>query len=62
MSKKYKYEYVSVITRGLACDDYKKIIDEHAEKGWRFVTTIEKTRYTVGAVPRIDLVFEKEIE
>ena len=50
MKQKYEYKYVEVRTCGLASDDYKKIIDDYAKEGFRFVTT------------KIDLVFERECE
>lgn len=60
MKQKYEYKYVEVRTCGLASDDYKKIIDDYAKEGFRFVTTINKTKIAIGYNPKIDLVFERE--
>ncbi|MSA97302.1 DUF4177 domain-containing protein [Finegoldia sp. BIOML-A2] len=60
MKQKYEYKYVEVRTCGLASDDYKKIIDDYAKEGFRFVTTINKTKIGIGNNPKIDLVFERE--
>lgn len=62
MKQKYEYKYVEVRTCGLASDDYKKIIDDYAKEGFRFVTTINKTKIAIGYNPKIDLVFEREFE
>ena len=62
MKQKYEYKYVEVRTCGLASDDYKKIIDDHAKEGFRFVTTINKTKIAIGYNPIIDFVFERECE
>ena len=62
MKQKYEYKYVEVRTCGLASDDYKKIIDDYAKEGFRFVTTINKTKIAIGYNPIIDLVFERECE
>lgn len=62
MKQKYEYKYVEVRTCGLASDDYKKIIDDYAKEGFRFVTTINKTKIAIGYNPKIDLVFERKCE
>ena len=60
--KKYEYKFVTVKTTGLWYDDYQEIIKKHGEDGWRFVVAIDKHRELVGANPRVELVFEREVE
>ena len=61
--RKYEYKYIEVNTRGLFADDYKEIIDEQVEEGWRFVTSIDRTSNATSVVSKtLDLVFEREIE
>lgn len=60
--KKYEYKFVTVKTTGLWYDDYQEIIKKHAEEGWRYVDSIDKRRDFVDANPRLDLVFERELE
>ena len=67
----YKYEYETVEFEldgwGLGAgnvysiDDYRKIIDERASEGWRFVTAIPTKQRGTGHTQELDLVFEKEI-
>lgn len=60
--KKYEYKFVTVKTTGLWYDDYHEIIKKHAEEGWRYVDSIDKHRELVDANPRLELVFERELE
>lgn len=60
--KKYEYKFVTVKTTGLWYDDYQEIIKKHAEEGWRYVDSIDKCRDFVDANPRLELVFERELE
>ena len=60
--KKYEYDFVTVKTTGLWYDDYQEIIKKHGEDGWRFVAAINKHRELVDTNPRLELVFEREIE
>lgn len=62
MVKKYEYDFVTVKTTGLWYDDYHEIIKKHGEDGWRFVDAIDKNRDYVDTNPRVDLVFERELE
>lgn len=60
--KKYEYDFVTVKTTGLWHGDYQEIIKKHGEDGWRFVAAIDKSRDFVDANPRVELVFEREVE
>lgn len=40
--------------------DYKKIINEYAEKGYSYVGYIPKLIDAKGCLRKIDLIFEKE--
>lgn len=67
----YKYEYVKVVcSRGLLkyrnnepvhIKDYRAIIDEKAQNGWRFVGFVPTKQVGYGYTQEIDLVFEKEL-
>lgn len=60
--KKYEYDFVTVKTTGLWYDDYHEIIKKKGLDGWRFVAAIDKHREFADANPRIELVFERELE
>lgn len=62
MVKKYEYDFVTVKTTGIWYDDYHDIIKKHGLEGWRFVAVIDKHRELVDANPRVELVFERELE
>ena len=58
-----KYEYVSVRTNrffGAKSDKHREIIDEYAEKGWRYVGFIPTKMSDYGKLKEMDLVFEKD--
>ena len=60
-----KYEYVSVhIARfgGARSEEHRRIIDERAAKGWRYVGFIPAVMDGYGKIKDMDLVFEKETE
>ena len=68
----YKYEYVTVsaemegylakFNNVLSLADYRKIIDEKAAEGWRYVDHIPVHQYAHGQYGAIDLVFERDVE
>lgn len=63
----YRYEYVSLRTGGgfwadNADYEHRKIIDEYAAKGWRYVGFVPARFYGGGGMKEIDLVFEKPEE
>ena len=60
-----KYEYVSLKFKGLFAnfsleDDYKKIIDEYARKGFKYVGFVPTKIEGYGRITSIDLIFEKD--
>lgn len=61
-----KYEYVTVTLKNNPVKDatlsgYRNIIDEHAEKGYRYAGFLP-TRYgPSGKVIELDLIFEAEV-
>lgn len=64
--KKYTYEYVRVSMPGLLSDgileDHRTVIDDYAQKGWRYNGYIPTSKNSHGKTLLIDLIFEKEIE
>lgn len=59
-----KYEYVSVhIGRviGAKSEDHRQIIDEYAEKGYRYVGYIPTVMNDCGKIKDIDLIFERDL-
>lgn len=68
----YKYEYVTVTCDfsgfGLfsgnvfRIDDYRKIIDEKANQGYRYVGFIPTKQRGTEHIEKLDLIFEKEIK
>ena len=63
----YQYEYVNLYVGGgfwIGNDscEHRSVIDEYAQKGWRYVGYIP-TRFTgEGGTKEIDLIFERELE
>ena len=60
-----KYEYVNVRNAKVFsanCYEHRKIIDEYAQKGYRFVSFIPTTIEGYGRITSYDLVFEKDEE
>ena len=60
-----KYEYVSVHTNrffGAKSEEHRKIIDDYAKKGWRYVGFIPTIMSDYGKIKDIDLVFEKDVQ
>lgn len=65
----YTYEYETIICDfsgfGLfngkiyGVEDYRKIIDERASNGWRFVGFIPTKQRGTGHIEELDLIFEK---
>ncbi len=66
----YKYEFETIkaeftgygMIKGsiYGTQDYRKIIEQRAGEGWRFVCVIPKLQRGTGHAEEIDLVFEKE--
>lgn len=55
----YEYLYVEITIGLFDGDDYTKIIEQHIQEGWRFVTSIPKSSGAFGQLIKRDLVFEK---
>lgn len=59
----YKYIYVEADSEGFIREsNYRGIIDEYSQKGWRFVSAIPAKFGSYGVIKQFDLVFEKKIE
>lgn len=67
----YKYEYETVNCDfggwGLAAgnvysiDNYRSIINQRAEDGWRYAGYIPTMQRGTGHIQKLDLIFDKEI-
>jgi len=61
-----KYEYVNVETKigilSTTNDEHRRIIDEYAKKGYRYVGYIPTEMEPHGVVGAYDLIFEKNEE
>lgn len=56
-----KYEYVNVKIAKFVCaksEEHRKIIDEYAAKGWRYVGYIPTDIDGHGMIRAMDLIFE----
>lgn len=59
---KYEYKFVTVKQNiwGSPKENYKKIIEEHAKEGWRFVQIIGG-HYESSLGSRLEIIFERLI-
>lgn len=66
----YEYETVQIDVDGWGpfggtaygmCVDYREIVNERANNGWRFVGYIPTKQRGTGHMQEIDLIFEKEV-
>lgn len=67
----YKYEYETVSCEfdgwgfisgnAYGIEDYRSIIDQRAEDGWRYVGFIPTRQRGTGHIQELDLIFEKEV-
>lgn len=59
----YRYEYIEAQAEGLIfCNaNHREIIDEYAERGFRFITAIPTSFTGHGNPKTFDLVFEIEV-
>ncbi len=58
-----KYEYVNLNLKGFFSSEsteHRKIIDEYAQKGYRYVGYIPVKIDSCGLLREMDLVFEKD--
>lgn len=59
----FKYEYVSLHIEkffGSECTEHRRIIEEYAAKGYRYVGYIPTCILNHGKITDIDLIFEIE--
>ena len=66
----YKYEYEKVVCElggwgaflgnVYSIEDYRKIIEERAKNGWRYVGFIPTKQRATGHIQEMDLIFEKK--
>ena len=57
----YKYIYVKSKIRSMFSEsDYKQLIDQYSQEGWRFVGIIPTVFGGYGQMKEMDLVFEKQ--
>ena len=68
---KYSYEKISYSFSGLGLfdgkiveidEDYHRIINEKAKKGWRYVGFFPTIQRGTGHIQEMELIFEKEIK
>ena len=60
--KQYAYEEVRVgKVFGAKCEDHRRIIDEYAAKGYRYVGFIPTKMSDYGKFRVLGLIFEKDI-
>ena len=60
-----KYEYVHLEIGGVfgaRSKEHRKLIDEYAARGYRYVDYIPTEINGHGVIQEIDLIFEKDIE
>ena len=58
-----KYEYVRIKSEkiiGSKFEQHRKIIDEYAARGWRYVGYIPADINDYGKFRQLDLIFEKD--
>lgn len=56
-----KYEYVRIYINkfvGAKLDDHRRIIDEYAARGWRYVGFVPTKISDYGKMKELDLIFE----
>lgn len=62
----YKYEYVTLrVKKGITSvtlSEHRAVIDEYAQKGYRYVGYIPTKESGYGILAEVDLVFEKSSE
>lgn len=59
-----KYEYVKLHIGkfiGAVSNEHRKIIDEYAEKGYRYAGYIPTDITDYGKIKEMDLIFEKDL-
>lgn len=66
----YEYETVYIDLAGWGpfagsaytiCVDHRKLIDDRAKAGWRFVGYLPTKQRGTGHMQELDLIFEKEV-
>ena len=67
---KYEYEKISCDFSGIGLfngniyriEDYKQIIEERANNGWRYVGYIPTKQRGTGHIQELELIFEKKVK
>lgn len=60
-----KYEYINISINnliGAKSEEHRKIIDEYAKKGYRYVGFVPTNISEYGKIKNIDLIFESDSE
>ena len=61
MIRIYKYIYVRAKLGGRLNDsDYKELINQYSQEGWRFITAIPAVSGGYSQIKEVDLVFERQ--
>jgi hypothetical protein len=61
----YEYKFIEIelkqgFLKSESKEDYRKIIQDHAEEGWRLVQIFAPGTGAYGAASKFELIFEKE--
>ena len=66
---KYTYEFVTVVFKSRSFStvvtpvpDYRQLVRERAEEGWRLVSAFNVGVQPMGTVGHVELVFERPVE
>ncbi|OXS64691.1 DUF4177 domain-containing protein [Priestia filamentosa] len=61
----YTYEYVKVEVnrwKGKPKEDYKEIIDEYANRGWKLIQIFAPAISGYGSADHFEIIFEKKLD
>ncbi|NCE65814.1 DUF4177 domain-containing protein [Pseudoflavonifractor sp. 524-17] len=59
--KQYEYVSLSIVKFfGAGSEEHRAVIDEYAQKGWRYVGFIPTEISDSGKIKAIDLIFEQD--
>lgn len=64
--QKYEYKFVRLgegwtTVKRTAYNEYKTVVQQHAEEGWRLVQVLAPSFGVYGAAKYIEVIFEREI-
>lgn len=65
MRQRYEYKFVRlgegwISAKRSACQDYQRVVDEHAREGWRLVQIFAPGIGLYGAAKFFEAIFERE--